>query len=147
MARAGREKKQPCFYQAKNQVFCVHHSICSTSSTAANYLEAVNGKRNEFGGWLQKAEGREASLPEPWQSMRKVRGEMRDPVTRQTLGRRLCHNAHKASWGLRDQIEDRKLNPLVLLSIFYLFSFIVLRQSLTMYLRVSRNSLCRSRWP
>lgn len=42
-------------------MFCVDHSVCSTSSTDINYLEAVSGKKTEFGGLLQNLEGKEAS--------------------------------------------------------------------------------------
>lgn len=43
-------------------MFCVDHSVCSTSSTDINYLEAVSEKRIEFGDLLRSPEGREARL-------------------------------------------------------------------------------------
>lgn len=49
------------FLGEKKHVLCVDHSVRSTSSTDINYLEAVSGKKAEFGGLLQNLEGKEAS--------------------------------------------------------------------------------------
>lgn len=50
------------FLGEKKHMFCVDHSVCSTSSTDINYLEAVSGERIESGGLLRNPEGREVRL-------------------------------------------------------------------------------------